>query len=327
MSRQMRLHQSNQSKLLRRDALGECRFCGNPVEWFDQYDARRIPLTPELPAGRVPVRLRWHLSRGVAYPGSDPFSDYCRLPHPAVCPAADREKLPPQLEEVRRLLAVRTRDRVERGLFTPYVEEPPEDPVRAPAAEVPAGPPGTVRHALNYHGDLRLARSAIDEVRCVAADETGERCVNPVFVLDEGHWERVRIPPAPGRSGQSILSDGGQMYVWSVTEYAWLVRWWRQHCPGHHNCPGTADAVPAEWETFQTFRHAEFIVTREPEGYAKLPVEGELTVFEGPRSRTVCAGADCLNVTVAAAPTGWLCWRCEKADRRRRQTQRRHLGT
>lgn len=132
MSLQMRLHQSNQSRLLRRDGVGPCTFCGNPVEWFDQYNAKRIPLTPEFPARRVPARYRWHLSGGVAYPGTERFSEYCRVPHPAVCPAVEHEALPRQLDEVRRVLAVRMRERIEQGLFTPYVETPSEKQVREP---------------------------------------------------------------------------------------------------------------------------------------------------------------------------------------------------
>lgn len=323
MSLQMRLHQSNQSRLLRRDGVGQCKFCGSPIEWFDQYDARRVPLTPEFPARRVPARYRWHLSGGVAYPGSDRFSDYCRVPHPAVCPAAERESLPRQLEEVRRLLAVRMRERIEQGLFTPYAEEPSEGQAYEPDL---GGQRAGDRHVLNYHGDLRLAPCAIDEVQCVAADEEGERCPNPVFVLAEGHWEQVGIPYAPGRSGQMILTGSGRMYVWSVTEYAQLLRWCRQHCPDHHEFQGTADFTSSEWVTFQTIRHADFIITRKPEGYEAAPTQEEITIHDGPRKRTVCAAAECLNATVAAVAEGWLCWRCEQLQRRRRRAHRKYIA-
>lgn len=317
----MRLHQSNQTRLLRRSAAARCKYCDTPIEWFERYDALRIPLTPEFPAQRIPVSMRWHVNNGVAYPGGDNSSGFCRVPHPAVCPAVEHEDLPDDLQEVVQLLAVRMRGRIESGEFAPYIEQPTEEEVSGPEPEETE----EVRHVLAYHGTLRIAPCEISELQCVARDrKTKQRCESGVFDLAEGSWEVVDIPHAPGRQGQAILSaTGGQMWVWNVSDFNALRRWWAQRC--HHHCQSEEpDHVKNEWLTFHPLRHGDFILTEQPQGYERPKAEGaEIVVHDGPGKRTKCAATDCSNATLTNPPKGWLCWRCEKIEMRRTQVHRR----
>lgn len=129
----MRLHSSNESKLLRATGRDRCKFCGVWVEWFDRYDTRRIPLSPEIPAKPVPVQYQWHVNRGIAYPGADPRTQtYCRIQHPVVCPALEHPDLPEALESVVSMLRLRMRTAVERGDFVPVLPPRTEDEVHEP---------------------------------------------------------------------------------------------------------------------------------------------------------------------------------------------------
>lgn len=317
----MYLHRSNQTKLLRRDAAARCKYCGTPIEWFERYDALRIPLTPEFPSRRIPASMRWHVNNGVAYPGTDSNSGYCRIPHPAVCPAADHPDLLDELQEVVQRLAVRMRALIEKGEFTPYIERPSEEEVTGPDPDETE----EARHIIAYHGTLRIAPCEIDQLQCIATDrKTGQRCESGVFDLNEGSWEIVELPHAPGRQGQTILSlTGGEMWAWSITEFNALRRWWVQRCHDHFESP-QPDHVKNELVLFHPLRHGDFILTERPEGYERPIREGVMVVHDGPGKRTTCAAVGCSNATLANAPEGWLCWRCEKLEKRRTQIHRRY---
>ncbi|GGT87464.1 DUF6083 domain-containing protein [Streptomyces violascens] len=314
----MRLHRDNQSKLLRGEAAARCKYCGTPIEWFDRHDSGRIPLTPELPARRVPDRFRWHVNVGVAYRGTPADSGYCRIPHTAVCPAVEHTGLPPDIDSIVQMLAVRMRSRIEKGEFAPALVEPTE-PAAPAAAKVPEVP---VRHVLRHHTNLQLAPGAIEEVRCIVTEgPADERCPNMIFDLGEGCWERVDVPYAAGRAGQMVLnSSGGLMWVWSVPEFMHVRRWWKQCCPAHEDVV-VADHMGTEWVPFETWRHGEYIVTEQPTGYER-PAE-EFPIHEGPRELWRCAEPGCFNSSVHARPEGWLCWKCAQARERRTRTHRR----
>ncbi|WP_328890876.1 DUF6083 domain-containing protein [Streptomyces sp. NBC_00316] len=316
----MYLHRSNQTKLLRRKGSSTCKYCGTPIEWFDRYDALTIPLTPEFPSRRIPAALRWHVNRGVAYPGTDTDTGYCRIPHPSVCPAADHPDLPSELQEVVLVLAVRMRTLIEQGEFVPYTESPSEEEVSGPDPDETEG----ARHVISYHGALRIAPCEIDQLQCVATDsKTRLRCENGVFDLGEGHWDVVAVPYVPGRQGQSILSvTGGQMWAWAIPDFNVLRRWWVQRCHDHYASP-QPDHVKNELVLFNPLRHGDFILTEKPDGYERPKPEGGVVVHDGPGKRTTCATPDCSNATLASVPHGWLCWRCDKLEKRREQVRRR----
>jgi hypothetical protein len=329
----MRLHRANQSQLLRRIGAGHCKYCGTRVEWFDRYDTQRIPLTPEVPTSRVPERFRWHLYNGIAYPGADPRSArHCRLPHPAVCPALEHTDLPPELTEVVTRLGVMMNGRITRGEFVPApvptVEEEVSEP--DPGDRDAAEADGLTRHTLHYASTLRLAPCRIEDVRCIAAVEDGERCPNSIFLVDEGFWEQVDLPHAPGREGQTILSrTDGRMWVWSLkpADFTVVSRWLKQRCPDHEGHSAAPDHSSREWTAFHPLRHADYIVTERPEGYDPPPVHSSLTVHDGPQSRRQCAADGCYNSTVGDAEDGWMCWRCTKLAKRREQVNRRWQNT
>ncbi|GHI24295.1 hypothetical protein Shyd_56660 [Streptomyces hydrogenans] len=74
------------------------------------------------------------------------------------------------------------------------------------------------------HGTLRLAPCEVHELRCISTfSGTQERCENGVFDVEEGKWEEVDIPYAPGRQGQQILNlTGGRMWAWVVNDFTFL---------------------------------------------------------------------------------------------------------
>jgi len=317
----LHLHRSNQTRLLRRTAADRCKFCGTPIEWFERYDTLRIPLSPEFPAQPVPQKMQWHLSKGVAYPGRDPFTGYCRIPHPAICPAADHPDLPEELQEVVSRLAVRMRGRIERGEFAPYIEPVIEEQVAFPDPDEAQ----EVRHVISYYGTLRLAPCEVHELRCISTDpRTRERCVNGVFDLDEGKWEEVDIPYAPGRQGQQILTvTGGRMWAWVVNDFNYLRRWWKQQCLDHFGS-GAPDHVTFELIQFHPLLHDDYILTERPEGYDRKPSGEEIVIHDGPTGdNTVCAGPGCWHSTVGRQPEGWRCWECDRVERRRTRVHRR----
>ncbi|MFD5111656.1 DUF6083 domain-containing protein [Streptomyces sp. NPDC058391] len=321
----IRLHMSNQSRLMRKTAVDRCKFCGTPIAWFDRFDHLIIPLTSEFPARRVPAKFRWHINRGIAYPGGDAVSGYCRIPHPAVCPVLQHENLPKQLQGIVQRLGVRIQKRIDSGTFVPSMatEEAPEDREMNEAKQE-----GNVRHILSYYEDLRLAPCAIKDVRCVARDEeTAERCDQTIFALEDGRWQRVEIPYAAGRAGQMILSEnGGFMYAWSVPEFSAVHRWWKQRCYVHFGSM-TPDHVGVQWVRFSTLRHADFLVAKKPEGYERPLTAEEISVSAGPGHKQKCSTPGCSNGTVIKQPENWICWACAKKDAERNRIHQKWQGS
>lgn len=317
----MYLHRSTKTTVLRRAGASRCKYCNTPVEWFERYDALKIPLTNEFPSRRVPAKMRWHIERGIAYPGTDAYSGYCRIPHPAICPAVDHPDLPPDIQDLVRVLAVRMRTAIEKGEFTPYVEPVAQEEVEHPEPEQAQ----QVRHVIAYGGTLRIGPCAIEGLRCIARDsQTGQRCESAVCDLSEGRWETVSIDEkqATGRQGQMVLNlTGGTIWAWQVADFSIAVRWWRQHCPEHHNSP-QPDHVQNEIIPFHPLRHDAYVLTERPADYDLTP-DDRVVIHHGPTTRTTCASPSCSNTTVLTHPTGWLCWQCEKQERRRRRTHQR----
>ncbi|MFE4177129.1 DUF6083 domain-containing protein [Streptomyces sp. NPDC056909] len=320
MTRNLYLHRSNQTKMLRRDAKARCKFCGTSIEFFDRYDGTRIPLTPEFPADSVPPRLRWHVDCGVAFPGRDPRAAYCRIPHPAVCPAVDHPDLPDQVVDVVRVLARRMNQAISNGEFVPYEEPSTEQEVEHP------GPEQTeqVRHIVAYYGVLRIGPCAIEDLQCIAEDQrTGERCEDGVYNADQGRWEEVDIDPqqATGRQGQLVLDvTQGRVWAWHLVDFHVARRWWSQRCEAHFES-SRPDAVSNEFVPFHPVRHDAYLLTERPHGYEPQNASNKIVIHEGPKGSTKCAR--CTNSTGRAVEEGWLCWQCERAEQRRARVHRR----
>ncbi|MGW9120237.1 DUF6083 domain-containing protein [Streptomyces sp. NPDC055663] len=317
------LHRSNRTKVLRRTATSLCKYCGTPVEWFERHDGLRIPLTCEFPASRIPVRMRWYIDRGVAYPGTDASSGYCRIPHPAICPAVDHPDLPSDLQDVVRRLAVRMRASIESGDFIPFVETVTEEEVESPGPEQVQ----PTRHVIDCHGSLRIGPCAIEELQCIARDTlTGQRCETGICDFSEGRWELTDInqQQATGRLGQQVLEiTGGSIWVWHLTDFNVVRRWWAQRCHEHFNTDDP-DHVANEFVPFHPLRHDAHVLTERPTGYDPQS-NGEKRIFihDGPEQRTECASPSCSNATILSPQEGWLCWRCEELQRRRQRIHQR----
>ncbi|MFD8597498.1 DUF6083 domain-containing protein [Kitasatospora sp. NPDC059646] len=320
-----RLDPWSPSKTLRADATGTCNRCGNPVEWYDRADGGRIPmLHGEFPAKRVPFQYRWSVEGGVARRGSYGRVDLrCRIPHPTVCPNVDHTGLDPVMLPMVQALAVRTRKMIENGTFTPPIDEDVDEdaaqevePEPQPEAEAPTG-----RHVLAWGGRLRIAPCRIDDVRCIAWDDnTDDRCERTLFDIAEGAWEQI---PVPAPSGRRNRGPRGAMWVWELSplDYRDALRWIQQRCT-EHNGGNAPDAVPNEFVDFNADRHGRFIIRRRPEGYARpAPTPADDTPA-APRT-TNCAGGYCSNTTVVAVGPDWLCYSCERTQRRRVGVHRR----
>ncbi|NEC63426.1 DUF6083 domain-containing protein [Streptomyces sp. SID9727] len=319
----MYLHRSAKTKVLRKAGASRCKYCNTPIEWFERYDALRIPLTTEFPTRRIPSKMRWHVEHGIAYPGTDASNGYCRIPHPAICPAFDHPDLPPDIHELVRVLAVRMRVAIENGEFIPYVEPATQEEVENPEPE------GTqaVRHVIAYSGMLRIGPCAIEDLQCIGRDgQTGQRCENAVCDLSEGSWEPVSIDEdqVAGRLGQAVLSlTGGIIWAWQVADFNIALRWWKQRCPEHHNS-SEPDHVPNEFVPFHPLRHDAYVLTERPTGYDLISeTRGGVVIHDGPTTRTTCATPSCSNTSLLAYPDTWLCWQCEKRERYRHRVHQR----
>ncbi|GGP32404.1 hypothetical protein GCM10018980_68490 [Streptomyces capoamus] len=319
-ARTMRLHRSNRSTTLRRDSLAQCRYCGLPMEYFDRYDHGRIPMMPMMvPAAAVPERMRWSVMQGVAVQG-DGGDSRCYVPHPAFCPAyTHHDKVSDEITRARARLRARMEQLIAEG-FVPDLPPADEDDV----AEQYVEPVEGQRHVVAYANLLWLAPGRVDTIQCVArAASTGERCRNRVSQND-GVWGEMKIPYAAGRAGQDVLWAGTTMWVYELhtLQTGSFNRWMRQRCvdhaPGANSAP---DAVPPQWVHFHPLRHDEFILRQRPAQAEplKAPASRIAGLSMGPE-RTECATPDCRNGSVSKVPEGWLCWKCERAARRRQRT-------
>ncbi|MEU6332014.1 DUF6083 domain-containing protein [Streptomyces sp. NPDC047049] len=323
----MRLHRSNASRLLRSKAYDICSYCSCPVEWFDRYDDRRIPLMPkEFPLALIPPKYRWYVDGGVAYTGTLRGYMYCRLAHTTICPALNHDDLDDELQPLVTRLGVRMQKNIEAGQFTP------RSPESRDAAEIEepepanAAPAGEERHTLRYNTNLRLAPGRIEDLQCIATTQRGQRCSNSVYAADEGFWEHMEIPHAPGRQGELILNaTGGMMWVWTLAplDFGAATRWFKQHCDVHAESPAP-EYSPREWVDFHPIKHGSFIVGDKPQGYPEKE-SLQVPIHMGPKT-TRCETASCHNSTVMTVPEGWLCWQCAKRTKRRTAVHSRWQG-
>ncbi|MFJ2607976.1 DUF6083 domain-containing protein [Streptomyces sp. NPDC087425] len=255
--RSLQVSPNGTSRLLRCGQSDRCRECGNRIEWYHRGNRPPVRLHPrELPAARVPADCRWHVSSGVAHPAGD-GSTWCRLPHAVVCPARDAASTPPELADLRRLLAVNSRRLLDAGAFAP-TPNPPDHAEHRPGPCRPARPIVQLLY-LRY-----LAARPVDEIQCVAQTRRRHRCTSPVLAPGSlpGIW---RLMPATAVSGQLALpADVMAVYDLSRLPYTEQLRWRAQRCPQHDAAPTTADLAVADWEPFAPLRHHEHIHSRLP---------------------------------------------------------------
>lgn len=253
--RGLRIAADTGTRLLRCGQSGRCRDCGHTVEWYYRPDQRPVPLHPrELPAAAVPENSRWHVSSGIAYPAGD-GSDWCRLPHTALCPARNPEPPIPHLSALRRRMAARTRRRIDAGTFTPR-------PTTATAEEDIRCRPA--RPVVQILGIRYLAAHPVQDIQCLARTTRGRtRCTQPLADPQQpsGTW---RLLPATAATGQLALPADLVMAVYdlSALPYSEQMRWRAQRCPQH----GFAGAEMAltDWEPFDPLAHHEHIHSRLP---------------------------------------------------------------
>ncbi|WP_420711839.1 DUF6083 domain-containing protein [Streptomyces sp. MMG1533] len=245
----MRIAPDSASRLLRCGQTAYCRACGNPVEWYLRGDDRLVQLHPlELPAALVPETCRWHVSRGIAHPAGD-GSSWCRLAHALLCPARPAPSAAPQLSELRRSLALRTRRLLDAGVLAP------------PPGEASCRPARPVVQLLYVR---YLASRPVDEIQCVAQTRRRIRCTADILspgVL-QGGWTLV---PVTAHRGQLALpSDVMAVYSLSALPYQEQLRWRAQRCEQHAAAPTAGDLAVPDWAPFDPFRHHEHIRTRLP---------------------------------------------------------------
>lgn len=327
VGRTMWLHQANRSTALRRDSLTRCRYCGLLMEYFDRYDHQRIPMVPKpLPVAAIPHRMRWHIAGGVAYPG-DGGEGRCFVPHPAFCPMVEHEDDDLMLAEARAAFRKKSEERIAAGLFIP---RPAPARCEAEVAEQHVADAGEVRHVVAYGSLLWLAPGSIDTIRCVArAESTGQRC-RKLVSEDEGRWEEVEIPYAPGRAGQQVLWEGLTMWVYGLhTLYSdEFSRWMQQRCLSHA-AGYQADAVSSQWVIFNSLRHDKYILRERPAGVETRPAGGIETALAGifmQPKRTTCATDGCVNGSAAPVPEGWICSECTQRSARRERTHKKWVS-
>ncbi|MEU8828826.1 DUF6083 domain-containing protein [Streptomyces sp. NPDC048636] len=322
--RTLRLHASSASKALRADNASRCLYCHHRIEWFDRFGGGRIPLLPkEFSSRAVPDRCRWSVVNGLAYIG-DGGRDRCRIAHPTMCPAVEHEDNDPALEGARRAHATRTRKWIDEGAFIPAAKGP-GDEEEVTDQRVPTQV-SDVRHVMFYLHTLWIAPTTIYALRCVArAHSSGSRCKNPVFNSDirEGYWDQRDIPVPPGRAGQETLWAGRQMWVYNLSglETGEMQRWLGQRCSSHGPSSPAPDDTPPEWNQFNTWRHAKFILYERPAGVPES--QSPLSALWKPQEPTTCAGTGCNNGRLGAVEEGWLCRRCKPVHAKRERTHKK----
>ncbi|MFF3275904.1 DUF6083 domain-containing protein [Streptomyces chrestomyceticus] len=253
--RWLRVAVDSPSRLLRSAQCDRCRHCGNPIEWCYLANGSPVPLHPaELPCAVVPADERWHLSSGIAHPAGD-GSAWCRIAHQSLCPARTAPPDPtPQLRDLRRRLALRTRHLKDAGALPPPSAEP------APPT-VPCRPARPVVRLLYVR---YLAPCPVEDLRCVAQTRTRHRCTHPLLAPDTppGTWTLLPTTPA---TGQLPLPDT-RMAVYDLTglPYGEQLRWRTQRCPVHAAAPAAADTACTQWEPFDPLLHHQHIHPRLP---------------------------------------------------------------
>lgn len=259
--RSLRVAADSPSRLLRTAQPAPCRTCGNRTDWYTRSHGRPIGLHPhDLPAATVPAACRWHVASGIAYPSHD-GSAWCRIPHTLLCPADDAPtQLTPQLAELRRRLALRTRRLLDTGAITPATAADPPSPA---ATCRPARPIVQILYG-SY-----LAAQPVDAIQCVAQTRKRHRCTNPVLdpADPSGIWT---LMPATTHQGQLAL-PARDMAVYDLTHlpYNTQIRWRTQRCTTHAATPAAADLALTDWEPFDPLLHHAHIHHRLPDSARK----------------------------------------------------------
>ncbi|MGW1886934.1 DUF6083 domain-containing protein [Streptomyces sp. NPDC001970] len=261
--RSLRLSVTSPSRLLCTARTSCCRDCGNRITWHHRTDHRPIGMHPrELPAAAVPLACRWHVDSGIAHPAGD-GTPWCRIPHRVLCPAhPTTTPLTPQLEELRRHLAVHTRRLTDNGSFTPR-----------PAATRPCDPAACrpARPVVQLLYGRYLAASPLDDIQCVAQTRTRRRCTQPILdpTHQAGTWKLLPATPAHGQL--SLPATPMAVYDLSHLPYTEQLRWRTQRCPLHAATHRAPDLALTGWEVFDPLIHHPHIHTRLPDTARSRP--------------------------------------------------------
>ena len=255
--RVLRIAADSPSRLLCTAQPGRCRACGNRIDWYTRTDHRSISLHPgELHTVTVPADSCWHVTAGIAHPGSD-GTPWCRIPHLALCPrGVAPTELTPLLAELRRVLALRTRRLLDSGTFTPAADPPTPPPDLAACR--PARPVVQILYG-RY-----LAARAVEDIQCVAQTRRRHRCTHPVLTAGTpaGRW---MLMPATAARGQLALPTADMaVYDLAGLPYGEQLRWRAQRCPAHAATPSAADLALADWEIFDPLVHHQHVHPRLP---------------------------------------------------------------
>lgn len=255
--RALRVAADSPSRLLCAAQPACCRDCGNHIDWYTRTNQQAISLHPhELAASAVPAPSRWHVSSGIAHPAHD-GTPWCRVPHTTLCPTRPAtESLTPQLAELRRHLALRTRHLLDTGAFTPHPTEPAPVPLTTPCQ--PARPVVQLLYC-RY-----LAPGPLGGIRCVAQTRLRHRCTHPVHTPDAptGTWTLMSATPSHGQ----LTLPASEMAVYDLGQlpYTEQLRWRTQRCPLHTAASQAADLALAEWEVFDPLLHHPYMHPRLP---------------------------------------------------------------
>ncbi|MFJ9523651.1 DUF6083 domain-containing protein [Kitasatospora sp. NPDC101801] len=270
--RLLRIHPDSLTTLIRAARMGICRSCGNPVEWCQRADGRQLPLHPaELPARHVPPYARWHLAAGIAHP-TDDGTPWCRIAHPLICPASPPgpgQPSTPQLRDLRRHLAIRTRRLTDNG----FQSAPP----RPPTPPEPQRTDAPWRPVVRLLHTTYLAPAPLTDLRCTAQTLRRARCLNPVHDhhVPSGQWRLLPVDETAPLGRQRHLAAhlvGVLMAVYDLTDlpYGEQLRWRGQRCPAHASTQA-ADVALARWEIFDPFLHHQHIRTSLPSSDGRAP--------------------------------------------------------
>ncbi|MFI7296844.1 DUF6083 domain-containing protein [Streptomyces sp. NPDC050121] len=251
--RRLQVAAHSPTRLLRHGPSRICRRCGHRLDLYPRPNQPPIALHPtELTVQSVPVTCRWHLSSGIAYPHDD-GSDWCRIPHAALCPALTPScQTSPHINALRRQLAVCTRRLIDTGRLTP-----------APGTQ-PAATGHPARPVVNMLLGRYLAEGPLECIRCVAQIRHRQRCPHPVLHPDSpaGTWRL--LPTGTVRRPIRLTDTLMAVYDLSFLPHTEQRRWRIQRCPAHAVLTAAADLAVTTWQIFDPLRHATHVHTRLP---------------------------------------------------------------
>ncbi|WP_156724748.1 DUF6083 domain-containing protein [Streptomyces apocyni] len=248
--RRLRVAPTSPSRLLRTGQNGHCRDCGNRIDWYPRSNHRPIALHPqEVATHAVADSCRWHLSGGIAYRHADATA-WCRIPHTVLCPRHTSDRpLGPDIEALRRHLALHTRRLIDTGTFTP----PTTPTCNLTPARLTRTPERPVVQILYTR---YLADRPLTSIQCVAQTRQRRRCPHPILnpAAPTGTW--ILTPAHPIRPGQLALPDTPMaLYDLSHLPYAEQLRWRAQRCPAHAATASAPDLTLPGWQRFDPLTH------------------------------------------------------------------------